>query len=608
MRSLFRPRDSAPYRAAGAQEPKRFRSIQATIALTLFSLVFIVILVIELVSYNLTAETVRSNSEAYTLQLVKEVSSSVDSYVRYMKNISSVILYDQDVQRYFGSAPGGPASSPRVAAAITDLLSSVKRARQDISLVALFSPDGRVIADRPNLAWNPYIHFKSLEWYKAALRAQGAPVVSSSHVQDLIANEYRWVISLSRAITNPTTGKTIAVLLVDLNYRVIRDMCSSIDLGSRGYAFVIGRHGDIIYHPQQQLIYSNLKKERINEVVTASGSSFLAGTGVDRRIYTIHVSKETGWRIVGVTYMSTLVSDKEFIQFYYLLLGVACIAVIIVLSILISFRISKPIKTLIRSMDQVERGNFEIKVNIPSYDEIGSLGRKFNIMVAKIRELMIQNVREQELKRKFELQALQAQINPHFLYNTLDSIIWMAESRRHEEVVMMVSSLAKLFRLTISRGDEIVPIETEIEHITHYLIIQKMRYRDRLDFEIDVPTELFPYQTVKLLLQPLVENSIYHGIKNRRGRGVVRIAARKEEERILLQVIDNGVGMARARVARLLDPACPDAKSGGVGVRNVDERIKLHFGEGFGLTFESTRYVGTTVNVWLPAILAAVQQ
>ena len=606
MKSLFRPPDRAPEGAPGAHEAKRFRSIQATIAFTLFSLVFVVILVIELVSYNLTAETVRANSEAYTLQLVNEVSANVDSYVRYMKNISSVILYDKDVQRYFGSDPASPGSAPGVAATITDLLSSVKRTRQDISLVALFSPDGRVIADRSGLVWNPYVHYKSLEWYNAALRAKGAPVVSSSHVQDLVANEYRWVISLSRAITSPRTGKTIAVLLVDLNYRVIRDLCASIDLGSRGYVFVVGHGGDIIYHPQLQLIYSNLKKELIDRVVTATGSSFLAGRGDNRRIYTIHVSKETGWRIVGVTYMSTLVSDKEFIQFYYLLLGVACIGVIIVLSILISFRISKPIKALIRSMEQVERGNFDIKVNIPSYDEIGSLGRKFNIMVAKIRELMIQNVREQELKRKIELQALQAQINPHFLYNTLDSIIWMAESRRHEEVVMMVSSLAKLFRLTISRGDEIVPIETEIEHITHYLIIQKMRYRDRLDFEIDVPAELLPYQTVKLLLQPLVENSIYHGIKNRRGKGVVRIAARKEKERILLQVIDNGVGMDRARVARLLDRACPDAKSGGVGVRNVDERIKLYFGDGFGLTFESTRHVGTTANVWLPAILAAV--
>ncbi len=607
MRSLFPRQDSAAGRA-GRPEPTRFRSIQATIALTLFSLVFVVTLIIELVSYNLTSETVRTNSEDYTLQLVDEVSANVDSYVRYMKNISSVILDDREVQSYFGSAPGQRGSSPQAAATITDLLSSVKKTRQDISLVALFGPDGRVIADRSHLVWNPYVHLTSLEWYKAALRAKGAPVISSSHVQDLVANEYRWVISLSREITSQRTGKTIAVLLVDLNYRVIRDLCASIDLGSRGYAFILGNNGDIIYHPQQQLIYSNLKRERINEVVTATGSSFLAGRGANRRIYTIHVSKVTGWRIVGVTYVSTLVSDKEFIQFYYLFLGIACLGVIILLSILISSRISKPIKTLIRSMEQVERGNFNIKVNIPSYDEIGSLGRKFNIMVAKIRELMIQNVREQELKRRIELQALQAQINPHFLYNTLDSIIWMAESRRHEEVVLMVSSLAKLFRLTISRGDEIVPIETEIEHITHYLIIQKMRYRDRLDFQVDVPEEVLPYQTIKLLLQPLVENSIYHGIKNRRGRGVVRILARKEGDRILLQVVDNGVGMDRARLARILDRSCPDAKSGGVGVRNVDERIKLHFGESYGLSFESARNVGTTASVWLPAILAAVQR
>jgi two-component system, sensor histidine kinase YesM len=581
-------------------EQQTFSGLQATIALTLFSLVFVTVVVIEVVSYNLTERTIAKNSEAYTLQLMNEAGENIDSYISYMKNISSVIMYNRDVHSYFEQ----PSAAEGVK--ITELLDSIKLTRKDINLVALFGIDGMVLSDRKRLDLNPYVNPQDLDWYKAALRANGRSVISPSHVQDVVDGEYRWVISLSREIIDHRTGKPTAVLLVDLNFSVIRNICTNINLGSRGYVFIVSKGGTIIYHPQQQLIYSNLKKEKINDVVTAKGPTFTAGTGKDRRIYTIRTSHETGWKIAGVTYVNALVSDRQFIQTYYLLLGAACFTVVVILSIMISFRISKPIKVLTQSMQEAEKGNFDIHVPVTATDEIGNLSRTFNLMIAKIRELMRQNVREHDAKRRAELQALQAQINPHFLYNTLDSVVWMAEEGQNGKIVEMISSLSKLLRHTISNGEEIITVHEEVEHIRNYLTIQKMRYRDKLDFFIEVDDAIRNNRVLKILLQPLVENSIYHGIKNKKSRGTVKIVGKRIGRNILLQVVDDGVGIDVKRIEQFLhagsDKVDGAARSGrGVGIRNVNERIKLYFGEGYGLHFRRNYGSGTIVDVWLPA-------
>ncbi|WHH58073.1 sensor histidine kinase [Petroclostridium sp. X23] len=223
-------------------------------------------------------------------------------------------------------------------------------------------------------------------------------------------------------------------------------------------------------------------------------------------------------------------------------------------------------------------------------------------MTTKIKDLIIQNTKEQEQKRKSEIKALQAQINPHFLYNTLDSIIWMAESKKSEDVVVMASALAKLFRFSISKGEEIISLRSEIEHIKNYLTIQKIRYTDKLDFSIEVDDDILHCKTLKIILQPLAENSIYHGIKNKNGMRLIRITGKKTNNKILLQVIDNGVGMTPEKLENVLSKRNTVSDSKGVGVWNVHERLKLYFGDEFGLVFESQLDVGTKVDVWLPLI------
>ncbi|MCL6558979.1 MAG: sensor histidine kinase [Firmicutes bacterium] len=272
----------------------------------------------------------------------------------------------------------------------------------------------------------------------------------------------------------------------------------------------------------------------------------------------------------------------------------------VIASVFISAKVSRPIKMLEKQMKRVEKGEFDINIEVRGEDEVKQLSRTFNLMVARIRQLMNQIIEEQEAKRKSELKALQAQINPHFLYNTLDSIVWMNENRKYEGVTTMVAALAKFFRISISRGSDIITVQDELEHANSYLIIQKIRYKDKFDFIIEAQPEVLSCKTLKLILQPIIENAIYHGIERIHDKGIIKVTASIKGERVLLQVIDNGYGIKPEVLEGILKKESRNDVGSGVGLKNVHERIQLYFGEQYGLEIESELDVGTTVNIWLP--------
>lgn len=255
-------------------------------------------------------------------------------------------------------------------------------------------------------------------------------------------------------------------------------------------------------------------------------------------------------------------------------------------------------------MKKVESGNFDIDIDIDVQgdDEVKRLSRAFNMMVKRIRSLMEQIISEQEAKRKSELKALQAQINPHFLYNTLDSIVWMNENKDYVGVTTMVVALSQFFRISISRGRELITVSDEIEHIKSYLIIQKIRYKNKFKFSIEAQPEALGYKTLKLILQPIVENAIYHGVEQLYDEGIIKINVSIDGDTILFQVTDNGYGIKPDILKDILNKKANEKDSGGVGLKNVNERIKLFFGEQYGIEIDSILDVGTTVNIRIPII------
>jgi two-component system sensor histidine kinase YesM len=251
-------------------------------------------------------------------------------------------------------------------------------------------------------------------------------------------------------------------------------------------------------------------------------------------------------------------------------------------------------------MKMVEDCQLDINVDIKGEEEVVKLAQTFNMMLMRIRKLLAQVLQEQEEKRKSELDALQAQINPHFLYNTLDSIVWMAENEKNEDVITMVTSLARFFRISISRGKNVITIEEELEHARNYMIIQKMRYKNKFRFEIEAEKDTLHCKTLKLILQPLIENALYHGIEYMVDEGYINISVRKLDGKILFQVKDNGLGMPPEKLETLL--LAKSKEYSGVGVKNVHERIKLFYGNEYGLEIESQLEVGTNVKIWIPII------
>lgn len=284
---------------------------------------------------------------------------------------------------------------------------------------------------------------------------------------------------------------------------------------------------------------------------------------------------------------------------------IGLLIIILILLEVMSNSITNPIQELINTIKLVGEGDFTARVDISELDEITLLTASFNTMTEKVQKL-IEKVKEEEIKLKqMELKLLQSQINPHFLYNTMDTIVWLATDNKNQDVINIVLAFSDFFRTSLSKGKDFISLEEEIKHIESYLTIQKFRYYDILEYKVDIPEELWSYQILKLTLQPLIENAIYHGIKNKRGKGKIIIEAKYKDEIIIFKVIDNGIGMTEEELDRLrnkLNVSQIDVGKGGFGLINVNERVKLTYGAKYQLEVNSILNKGTEMIIGIPAI------
>ncbi|MEF9945063.1 MAG: sensor histidine kinase [Lachnospiraceae bacterium] len=583
----------------------RFKSIRTTILLSFCVLIMISLLVFFVISINYTKNSVVQNSTEYTQQLIHQVNGNIDSYINYMENTSQMITRNRDVQEYLFQENVPDTEKNEQYNRVVSQFQTIMNSRADICNVAVIGDNGRMIINRGNSKLNLYHSISSESWFQEAKKEnEKGFVLSGSHVQNTIAGNYPWVITLSRGIYNNQTEEIQGVMFIDLNYSAINDLCKTISLGEKGYIYLLDENGTIIYHPQQQLIYSGMKEEVIQRVMEVKGNdtSFVKKSKDGSKVYSVSKSEKSGWTVVGVSYMSELLKGRTETVMLYLFITILLLLIGAAISAFISGRITSPIRILDDSMKEVEKGHFDsAAIEDLSPNEIGRLGKTFNMMTRKIEQLMKQNMEEQRQKRKAEMRALQAQINPHFLYNTLDSIIWMAESgKNNQKVVLMTSSLAKLFRQSIGNDDELVTIAKEVEYTKTYLTIQEIRYQDKLAFHIFMEPDILSQQIVKLTLQPLVENAIYHGIKYAEHKGMLSIRGFREGDKIVLEVADNGMGMDETELEHIFEKREAGKKTNGVGVYNIQNRLQLYYGKEYGLCYQSKKGEGTVVTIRIP--------
>jgi two-component system sensor histidine kinase YesM len=582
----------------------QFKSIHTNIAFAFSIIILCTTLILSFTSYRLSADAVTENSLEYTTELIEQVNTNIQTYVGNMESISAQAIGHIDLSLQNPGDIGQPVTSKQ----ISKYFRSIVASRTDIVSIVFISSKGVIVSDRENASFKPYDELTSQEWFKKATEAKGKVSLSSSHVQSIYKKDYKWVVSMSQLLSVNAENKADrgeGILLVDLNYNVINNLCKQIHLGKKGYIFILDSEGEIVYHPEQQNIYNHLKTEAISTIFNSKDSTIKTDAGNEHKIYTIRTAS-FGWKIIGVSYPDELVGNKHKMQASAAAWGLFSLIIALGFSILISLTLTKPLKKLGTHMKRVETGDFDTRVTIESPNEIGKLSRTFNMMLGKIKDLMQQIRDEQEMKRVSELKALQAQIHPHFLYNTLDSIIWMAEMGKVEKVVEMTSALSKLLRTSISKGDELIPISIELDHIQSYLIIQKIRYRDKFTFTIDIESDIIDCLILRVVLQPLIENAIYHGMKSRVDKGFIQVTGRKVDGLIELKVIDDGPGMEPGKAKNLLQRS-PSEGGKSMGLHNVNQRIQLYFGKPYGLTFESELEEGTTVTIRIPILMQEVR-
>ena len=263
---------------------------------------------------------------------------------------------------------------------------------------------------------------------------------------------------------------------------------------------------------------------------------------------------------------------------------------------------TRPVERMNTAMRTLQEGDLTVRIASDREDELGQMSRNFNIMANELEQNVQEKIEKQKELNASHIAMMQAQLNPHFLYNTLDSIIWMAEGKKNEEVVIMTASLARLLRQSISNEDELVTVGQEIEYVRSYLTIQKMRYKDKLEFEIKADPSITQVPIIRLVLQPLVENAIYHGLKYKDSKGLLTVHGYMKGENAVIDITDDGVGMDEETLKHIYDKHKVNYRSNGVGVYNVQQRLVLYYGKDYGIIYHSEKGKGTTASVVIPGI------
>ncbi|WP_288222037.1 sensor histidine kinase [uncultured Clostridium sp.] len=542
---------------------------------------------------NSTEEMVSKNNET----IIEQVNLNLDSYLRNMMKISDTIYY-RAIKKTDMSIENVDKEMDLIYEANKDYLISI----------TLFSEYGEIIASYPLEQLKLNIDPRENDWFKNARNKRENLHFSTPHVQNLFYDpnyKYTWVVSLSRAVEITESGNiSSGVLLVDMNFSGIEQICKNVEVSKNGYVYLIDRDGEIIYHPRQQLIYSNLISENNYEAAKYEDGNHIESFEGNKRLVTVKTVGYTGWKLVAISPMSDVTADYYEFRVFAIFIMLFAIFTLISINMFVSSRIANPIRALEKSVKELEDGVG--KLNIPekgSY-EIQHLGKAIKSMVKQMNQLMDNIMLEQEAKRKSELNALQAQINPHFLYNTLDSIIWMIENENYDGAIIMVTALARFFRISLSKGKNVITVKDELEHARNYLTIQNIRYKNKFTYSIEAEEETLNLTSIKLIIQPLIENAIYHGMEYMSGDGDIEVKAYKKDGDLYIDIIDNGLGMPQEIADKLLvaNVSNHQKKGSGIGLRNVHERIKLYFGEKYGLEIYSEPDEGTTIRIHMPSI------
>lgn len=591
-------------------------SIKYKILVLVYSVILAISLMFGVYSYMTSSKYIISKASLTNLEVIRQISSSIDFLQNDIVDISTYLCIDSVVQALLESnismMDSVPEDQLRVGNSlkfITNLIAS----KSYISSIIMYS----------NSCYPLYYEFTDMssgpgnlptvvknDSYLRALSKDGAPVwfTIPEGEQDFIYNNTYPKIAMCRIMKSTNSYKHIGFLVLCINENIIRNMFQNCMQSNSERIMIMDDTGSVILHTGENYFNSEARNQFVFDKVSAREEGFYADKTANEKLLVTHTTVDSSrWKIIHIVPMKILTSEIKSMKMFSVIVVFTCLIVSLPLILLISSFVTAPIKKLLKSMEKFQEGNFDEKVEFKYNDEIGMLGRGYNTMVANIRELVDKAYVLQIREREAELNALQAQINPHFLYNMLDTIFWKSQGRGETEISEMVYSLSKVFRLSLNRGKEYTLVSSEKELIEHYLALQKVRFKQKLNYRIGISKDIECYIIPKLILQPFVENAVIHGLGGKENGGTITITGQLNNGKLHFMIQDDGTGMSMNCLKSLSNPKDEDnlnvsMNTGKYAIKNVNERLKLIFGSSYSLSFSSEPDYGTVVSLIVPAM------
>ena len=535
-----------------------------------------------------TFSSFRSGIEGAVNTQTRELSTQI--VYNYESSIGAIIdtsnIIQTDIDRFDISTWQGSAM-------FSEYLGQIIHLKSDIIKISVYDYETwRCLASSNEREVGSSASGDDTNWFFEAINDPTVHVFSTPYAE---YGDEEYKVNVSKRIRF-NNGAKVGVLRIEISFQSYIDLVDKSNLGEGGHVTIIDSKYGVVYTSLPEAESAQEGISVVRGIVMGSQSAILGGYNMAVNVDTL---SNTKWRICVFINIDKLIE----IERTFLLTMVVVAGIVLIIGVLlftaIARAITTPMKQLELAMRKVENSDYfrTEEVEIVASREIEALTRRFNRMMRKIGDLMDNVIAEQNAQRKSELKALQNQINPHFLYNTLDSILWLVENGKNHEAAEMVVALARLFRIGISGDSEVIPVRDEIEHVRNYLLIQNIRYTGSFDYSFEIDETALDAATMKLVLQPIVENCIYHGLKNKIDKGDIRISVFIEDDFLFLRVADNGYGMRQETIDELYSSFEAGVASNNVGLMNIYQRVMIYYGGNAGITIESELDEGTTITI-----------
>lgn len=508
----------------------------------------------------------------------------IELYVDKLKVISNILAKDNETIDYLKETE----DEGRKKSLISQINNTID-SDSSIKSIIIVGKDGRLVSNEKDLNISMSKDMMKEKWYIDAIYGDSMPILTKARMQNFSMDKDNLVISISQEIIDEK-GENLGVLLIDVKYKIIDNFLKDLNIGDKDFVFILNENKEVVYHKDTNYFTDISLQNKLLQISNMKGYD-----SKNKALIEPYKIKDTDWTLYGVSSLGEIEVIKRNLIETIIFIGGVLLLLIAYSGSFLAGKITSPIEKLEEAMRNIEEGLAYVEIDSKGCYEAESLGNHFNYMVQKIKLLLEEISEKEKYLRTSELNILHSQINPHFLYNTLDTIVWMAEFNNTEKVISMTKALGDFFRLSLSGGSEITNIDKEFDHIRKYLFIQKERYGDKLSYKIDYDENIGTIKVLKIILQPIVENAIYHGIRQGDKNGEIYISAKKDNEDIIFQVVDNGIGFDIKKLEE--DKKGNNIRLGEVGIKNVDKRIKLYYGEEYGIKIESTIGAGTVVNI-----------